>query len=277
MSVPRASSGTSSRTSASLMLIASTLIASWSLPALAAKPASIRVMLIGTYHFSNPGHDLNNVKAVDVLAPVRQTEIATVTSSLAKFAPTQVAVEWPAATVAERYPKYLAGTLPESRNEVVQLAFRLARERHLSQVHGIDVDGDFPFEAVQAWAGKHGRTADIEQLMADGAAETARISALQDETTIGNVLRDMNDPAAIARNHAFYPRFLTMGDGDTQPGAALVAAWYARNLSICARLLQSVQPGDRVVVFYGQGHIHLLQQCLSEQRDVEVVSPLGFL
>jgi len=28
-----------------------------------------QVMLIGTYHFSNPGQDLNNVKAVDVQIP----------------------------------------------------------------------------------------------------------------------------------------------------------------------------------------------------------------
>ena len=38
--------------------------------ALAADAAKkTQVMLIGTYHFSNPGQDLNNVKAVDVLAP----------------------------------------------------------------------------------------------------------------------------------------------------------------------------------------------------------------
>ena len=36
--------------------------------ALAAEAARTQVMLVGTYHFSNPGKDLNNVKAVDVLA-----------------------------------------------------------------------------------------------------------------------------------------------------------------------------------------------------------------
>ena len=119
-------------------------------PALAAESARTQVLLVGTYHFSNPGKDLNNVKAVDILAAARQQELAKVVASLARFAPTQVAVEWPAQLVNERYAQFRAGQLPQSRNEVVQLGFRLARERGLANVQGLDVDGDFPFEAVDA-------------------------------------------------------------------------------------------------------------------------------
>jgi hypothetical protein len=241
----------------------------------AAKKA--QVMLIGTYHFSNPGQDLNNVKAVDVLAPERQREIGKVVTSLAKFAPDKVAVEWPAQVVQERYPKYRNGQLQDSSNEVVQLGFRLARERGLQTVYGLDVEGDFPFEAVAEWAGKHGRKGEIDAAMAMGAKEVEHISSLQDKTSIGGVLRDMNTQASIARNHSFYPPMLTMGAGDDQPGVKLLSAWYERNLAICARLLQQLQPGDRVVVFYGQGHIYLLQQCLREQSGVELVDPLSYL
>lgn len=245
--------------------------------ALAAEPAKTQVMLVGTYHFSNPGKDLNNVKAVDVLAADRQREIAAVVTSLARFAPTRVAVEWPAQVVDERYPKYRDGTLPESRNEVVQLGFRLARERNLPAVLGLDVAGDFPFEAVAEWAKKQGRSGEIDAVMAVGAKETAHISALQDKTSIGGVLRDLNTPESIARNHSFYPLMLTMGGGEEQPGVKLLSAWYERNLAICARMLQQVKPGDRVVAFYGQGHIYLLQQCLREQPNVQLVDPLSYL
>src|SRR5881394_3547291 len=84
----------------------------------------VKVMIVGTFHMSNPGHDLHNTKVDDVLAAPRQTEIETIAASLARFQPTQVDVEWPADLVNQRYPKYLAGTLPPSRNEVVQLGFR---------------------------------------------------------------------------------------------------------------------------------------------------------
>ena len=113
--------------------------------------------------------------------------------------------------------------------------------------------------------------------MAFGAKEVAHISALQDKTSIGGVLRDLNADASIDRNHSFYPRMLTMGGGEEQPGVKLLAAWYERNLAICARLLQHVQPGDRVVAFYGQGHIYLLRQCLREQPSVQLVDPLSYL
>ncbi len=246
-------------------------------PVFAADAAKTQVMLVGTYHFSNPGKDLNNVKAVDVLAAERQRELGKVTTALAKFAPTQVAVEWPAQVVKERYAQFRDGKLPESRNEVVQLGFRLARERGLQTVHGLDVEGDFPFEAVVNWASEHGRRSEIEAMLAGGAKEVAHISALQEQTTIGGVLRDLNSRESIGRNHAFYPPMLTMGAGEDQPGVKLLSSWYTRNLAICARLLQEIKPGDRVVVFYGQGHIHLLQQCLQEQAGVQLVDPLKFL
>jgi len=245
--------------------------------AFAAQSAKTQVLLVGTYHFSNPGKDLNNVKAVDILAAPRQQELGKVIASLARFAPTQVAVEWPAQVVDERYAKFRAGQLPESSNEVVQLGFRLARERGLANVHGLDVEADFPFEAVDAWARKHGRGAEIDALLAFGAKETEHISALQEKTSIGGVLRDLNTRESIARNHSFYPPLLTMGSDDDQPGVKLLSAWYTRNFEICARLLQAIKPGDRVVVFYGQGHIYLLQQCLREQADVQLVDPLSYL
>ena len=91
------------------------------------------------------------------------------------------------------------------------------------------------------------------------------------------MLRELNTRESIERNHSFYPPLLTMGAGDDQPGAKLLSGWYTRNLAICARLLQKIRPGDRVVVVYGQGHIYLLQQCLREQPGVELVDPLSYL
>ena len=94
---------------------------------LAAEPAPADVIVLGVFHMSNPGRDLHNLQVDDVLAPRHQAEIAAVTAALARFKPGKVAVEWPAGAVAERYAKYRAGTLAPSRDESVQLGFRLAR------------------------------------------------------------------------------------------------------------------------------------------------------
>jgi hypothetical protein len=241
----------------------------------AAEPA--RVLLVGTYHFGNPGQDQANVESVDVTVPARQAELQAVTDALARFEPTLVGVEWPAAAASTQYAQYREGSLPPSSNEVVQLGFRLARQRGLDQVHGLDVPGEFPFEAVQAWAQANGRTDALGALMQQAQGITARITALQATHSIGGVLREMNTAQAIDEAAGFYTEFLRYGKGDDQPGVALNAAWSQRNLAICARLLQALQPGDRAVVFYGQGHVHLLDQCLRVAPGVELVQANAFL
>jgi hypothetical protein len=54
------------------------------------------VLVLGTYHMDNPGPDLHNTKADDVLAPKRQAEIEELTAVLARFRFTKIAVEWDA-------------------------------------------------------------------------------------------------------------------------------------------------------------------------------------
>ncbi|MET0582192.1 MAG: DUF5694 domain-containing protein [Pseudoxanthomonas sp.] len=256
----------------SLFALCLTLAATF---AYAAEPA--RVVLVGTYHFSNPGQDQANVESVDVSVPERQAELRAVTDALARFQPTLVGVEWPAEAARTQYAQYLQGRLPPSNNEVVQLGFRLAKQRGLAQVHGLDVPGDFPFEPVQAWAQANGKAQALDALMAQAQAITGRITALQATHSIGGVLREMNTPQAIDEGAGFYAEFLRYGDGEAQPGVALNAAWGQRNLGICARLLQVLKPGDRAVVFYGQGHVHLLRQCLGAAPGVELVQANEFL
>jgi hypothetical protein len=236
-----------------------------------------QILLVATFHLSNPGRDLHNVAVDDVLLPKRQAEIKAAVDALAKFKPDRIGVEWPAAVTDERYAQYREGKLEPSRNEVVQLGFALAKARGLDRVYGLDVDGDFPFGPVMEWAKANGRSGVIDAAMAAGAAEVAHVTDMVKTKTIGGVLRYMNTDAAIAANHAFYPPMLRMGAGDAQPGVDLIAAWTRRNLAICAKLLQTVQPGERVVVFFGQGHVHLLRQCLSEQPGVTLVDPLRYL
>ena len=140
-----------------LILAAALAIAAPAYAAPSEKP--VEVMIVGGFHMSNPGHDLHNVQAPDVLAPGPQAEIAAIDTALARLHPTVVAAEWDAATVAERYPKYLDGSLAPSHNEVVQLGFRLAKETGARMI-GVDADGEFPYAPVQAYAKAQGQQGD---------------------------------------------------------------------------------------------------------------------
>ena len=50
-------------------------------------------MVLGTYHFGNPGQDLHDMKADNVLTPKKQAELADVAARLVRFKPTKIAVE----------------------------------------------------------------------------------------------------------------------------------------------------------------------------------------
>jgi hypothetical protein len=242
-----------------------------------ADDAPVSVMIVGTFHMSNPGRDIYNAQVDDVLTPKYQAQIAAVTDSLARFEPTSIMVEWDEPATTERYSKYLAGTLSASRNEVVQLGFRLAKTARLPAVHGIDVDGDFPFEAVANYAKAHGQQAILDKSGGEIQAFVKRQEEITRRDGVGPTLRFLNDPALIARGNEFYRQTLRIGSGATQPGADLLTAWYRRNFLICANIVQLSKPGDRIVVFYGSGHSFLLRQCIQEMPGFKLVEPNDYL
>ena len=249
-------------------------------PALAAPPPAplkpVEVMIVGGFHMSNPGHDMHDAQIPDVLTPRYQAQIAAVDDALARFKPTLVAAEWDAPVVAERYPKFLDGSLPPSRNEVVQLGFRLAKETGAA-MHGVDADGEFPFGPVQDYAKAHGQTAILDAADADVQAKVAAENRLVNESGVSATLRYLNDPQRLKDDNAFYRDTLKVGGGKDQPGADLLTAWYRRNFLICASLVQLAKPGDRMVVFYGSGHAFLLRQCVAETPGFRLVEANDYL
>jgi hypothetical protein len=260
------------------LLLAALVLCCGSIAALAAEPKAnpVEVMVVGVFHMSNPGHDLHNLKADDVLEPKRQGEIAALTDALARFKPTKVGVEWPADLVAERYKQYLAGTLPPSRNEVVQLGFRLAKTTG-SEVYSLDADGDFPYERLKNFAETRGFSSLLDEMNATIQRNVDEQARLLSQKGVSADLRFLNDSARLTSDNAFYRNMLRIGLGDDQPGGDLTASWYHRNFLICANLLQLAKPEDRIVIFFGAGHAFLLRQCVTETPGFKLVEPNDYL
>jgi hypothetical protein len=201
-------------------------------------PAPVEVMIVGVSHMANPGHDLHNMTFDDVLTPNRQVEIVHLTEGLARFKPTKVAIEQEQAVADKQYATYLDGSLPPSRNERVQLGFRLAKLAGTKTIYGIDADGDFPYEPLKQYAEAHGfgpLLAEQNALTDKDIAEETRILA---DKGISATLRYLNTAAYLQAANGWYRTALRIGAGNTQPGVELVSAWQHRNLLICANLLQ---------------------------------------
>ena len=248
---------------------------------LAAAAQPVQVVVVGAYHFGNPGLDLNNVKVDDVLQPARQAQVREVVDALAAFKPTRIAVEADADALPQHalpsYRAYLAGQGQDKRNEINQIGFRLARQLGHAEVYGVDVEGDFPFEAVEAFAKTNENSADFQRSVDAMATRTREFEAAQQHATVGQLLRRLNQPESIREDHAWYMSTLRQGQAATQPGAALVSSWYARNLGICARLVQLARPGDRLLVLYGAGHSYLLRHCVETMPGFQLVEAIEYL
>jgi hypothetical protein len=235
----------------------------------AEKPAAsarAEVLVLGVYHMANPGRDIFNLQADDVLAPKRQAEIAQVAAVLKKFQPTKIALEADVGDdrVTQRYADYLAGKHELTRNETEQLGFRLAKELGHPSVYPVDVEAEFPFPRVVNYAKASGRSQELEAMMAEAGAEVKAQNDFLASHTVLETLLYMNADEKVAADVGLYYRLAHLGEAGDWAGADLVADWFRRNLRIYSNIAQLAgSPDDRVLVIYGAGHLGWLQQAFA--------------
>jgi hypothetical protein len=224
--------------------------------------ARAEVLVLGVYHMSNPGHDLFNMQADDVLAPRRQAEIAQVLAALKKFHPTKIAVEGDVFDdrIPKRYGDYLAGKYELTRNEIDQIGLRLARELGHKTVYPVDVDGEFPFQRIVNYAKASGRSKELDAMMGEIGGMVKAQNAYLASHTVFETLLYMNADAKIAEDVGFYYRQAHFGEPGDWAGADLNADWFRRNMRIYSNVVRLADsPNERVLVIFGAGHLGWLQ------------------
>ena len=251
--------------SLSLLIVAllSAIASSAQEPSPATTALRAEVLVLGVYHMSNPGRDVFNMKADDVLAPKRQAEIVQLMEVLKRFQPTKIAIE--ADIYSKRRPQeysdYVAGKYNLTANETDQIGYRLAKEMGHKGIYPVDVDGDFPFQRLVNYAKGSGRSKEIEALMAEiGQMVKAQDQYLQSHTVL-EMLLYMNADQKVAADVGFYFRQAHLGEPGDWAGADLVADWYRRNIRIYSNIARLVDsPNEKIMVIYGAGHLGWLQQ-----------------
>lgn len=243
-----------------------------SIDASAATPQA-EVLVLGTYHMDNPGQDLHNTKADDVLAPKRQAEIEELTAVLARFRPTKIALEWDAGDQAgldRVLGEYEAGQRQLTRDERQQVGMRLAKLVGLKKIYAIDTMWDFPYGSLVNWAKANGRSAELEAIDRMGAEQSKADGEYLLSHTVLDMFRRLNSPDFIAEDAAIYARWGHFGDDNDPAGARLLTRWYERNTFILTSLLGVIEPGDRVLVLYGAGHQTLLRRFIADDPTLKL-------
>jgi len=256
------------RKSLLLLWALTTSIVAWAQSA--ARP---EILVLGTYHMANPGHDIYNMQADDVLSSKRQQEIAQLVEVLKKFRPTKIAIEADVGSkrVAQEYSDYLAGKFTLSRNETNQIGYRLAKDLGHTAVYPVDEEGDFPWERLLNYAKANGVAEKLDALEANWGTLVKDEDTFLRSHSILETLEYMNSDAMATKSIAFYYACVPYGDPGDYAGPDLLAAWYQRNIRIYHNIVKLIEsPTDRILVIYGAGHLGWLQQDAANDASIRL-------
>lgn len=260
---------------ATLSLFALALGAAVPAPSQQQAPAPNRpeVLILGTYHMANPGHDIFNMQADDVLSPRRQAEVAELVGVLKKFQPTKIAVEREPndKRTANDYADYLAGKHELTRNEIEQIGFRLAKELGHKAVYAVDADGDFPYLRLVKYAKATSRSKELDDIYGEVGEMVKAQGTYLGSHTILETLLYMNSDERVTRDVGYYFRQAHLGEPYDWAGADLVSDWFRRNMRIYTNIVQLADsPSECILVIYGAGHLGWLRQAAASDPTMRL-------
>jgi hypothetical protein len=256
---------------------------------------TVDVLLLGTFHFDDPGLDDYKPRFPwNPLESHHQEEIAEIVGLLVEFRPSRVALEWPISRQAEldsAYSAFLTGRAPLGANERDQLGFRLARELGHDRVYAVDAPArsyypnmtqeEYEGEVARLIEGADGRVLARQQDLERRFRALAEFDdSLKTTMPLREYLVRENDPDRVLAGHGQYlVGGFYLGRDDDYLGPDIRTRWYNRNLRIFHNLQRITALSDeRIIVIIGSGHLPILRhsvQASPEYRLVEVSEYLG--
>ena len=232
------------------------------------------VLLLGTFHYHNPGADVAQTKSFDILSPKAQKDLDKMTAQILAFNPTKLFVEWPYKEQAELdslYNLYKAGNYFKQenlsnfykKNEIFQLAFRVAKANNLERVYAIDyTDTNFPYTEVMEDIEANQQTQlqqEIEEKLKWFSADFD--SQIDQGVSLTALTLAMNTKAMRYESNNLHNNVLSLaGNTEQFNGALLTAEWYKRNLYMWSLVRKyTEEPDKRVMVLAGSSHAAMFQ------------------
>jgi hypothetical protein len=242
-------------------------------------------LFIGSYHMGNPGRDVHNTKADDVLSEERQREIVEVVRLIERYRPTKVMIEAGVERqdeISTKFAESCKGSRPLTTNETEQLGFRIACDMGLKTVYTVDRDELTPIKdedsinylkAVE----RYHQQKQYEANLAIGKAWNDKSQQVLTQGAVLDMLKHLNSDAWLRENAMSYYRVGLLGTPDDPVGARWVQYWFGRNLYIFNTIARKTERGDRVLVIYGAGHGNYLRQLAADSGIYRVHEPMKWL
>ncbi len=235
------------------------------------------LIILGTYHFSG---DKN------IFSSSMQKELQQFAERLAKLHPTKIAVEIPIrhgeklnrsykSFPNEAFTKLTPWEIMDvnghteqffSDNEVVQIAFRLAKLLDHQEVYAVDED----IEMSDQLASKIEDQVPVEECYRKLCSIEAKANNLEER------FKALNSTSWSYTNHTMYMAMNKANLGNYE-GTRLLLQWYERNLMIYSNLQNLAEDGDRILLLIGSGHLKLLRELVLADPQINYLDWTAFL
>ncbi len=249
------------------------------------RPGAFPLMVLGSYHMEGSTQDAVNLPVGDVRTPAKQRELADLLDRIAAFRPTKILIESPfhRSRALENYAKYLKGEYLLTANEIDQVAFALARRLGHTTVYPVDypmwMDGRVPQEIGTPKPKPKPQGEAKAPAPAPVPEHLQRLEDLIAKGTVLDTFRHLNSEAYMRADHDWYVRMLHPDPESTDlyEGANLLTNWQKRNLRILANVYRVAEPGDRLLLLIGSGHLTLLRQWAEAAQDLALMDTAAYL
>lgn len=236
-----------------------------------------QILLLGSFHFENPGLDVAKVNTFNVMTEKSQKELEKITDKIKKFGPNKIFVEWnyqKQEKLDKFYAKNTDSLLRKDADEIVQVALRSAKKLGHKKLYGIDYnDADFPYDSLV----KGMKAANQFDLIKKNEETMKHYETDQNQKiakySLTELLLDLNTKVSNEDNIGWYLETATKGGTkDNFVGAFLVSEWYRRNLYMYA-LIQKLTESkdDKIMVLLGAGHTAMIREFVEHNPEFEIV------
>jgi hypothetical protein len=246
-----------------------------------------KVMILGTFHFNDGGHDEYKPKfSVNIKSEKRQQEVKELLQILEKFKPTMVTIE----NKPERqkfhdslYNEFINKRYEPGPNEIYQVCYRLAAMMGHKKLYTIDAPArGFEDEInVDSFAVVHQQQQYADSLYSKMFfALYARDDSMKSILPLRTSLAYQNDPERLrlGLGHYLIGDFKVAAEGH-YPGADGATSWWNRNLRIFSNILRlaAASKEERIFVMIGAGHLQILRFLAMACPEIEFVDAYDYL
>jgi hypothetical protein len=241
-----------------------------------AQQKKTQVLLLGSFHFDNPGLDVAKFENANILSAKRQAEVLEVVEKIKQFRPDKIFIEMPVERqqrLDSSFNKYKAGELKLGASETHQIAYRVAKELNHAGLHAVDyTEANFPFDSLM----KSATEAKQFEFLGMVKQEIENVEKDFNESlktkTVKEILLHHNSPEFIKMGVGIYYEFLIAGEKGNHVGSYLTSEWWRRNMIIYENVLKSLNgKEERILILFGSGHTALLHEMMKYNQKLELV------